>query len=207
MPFVLLSRAERWTGECWRKGLNYPRELFVSSTLDIALPGETCNVLPALQHYSYGLMNSQSSGLVLAEGKLLLKVVQKLFAFCAASYLSAYIWINMVCLEKIWFLGFWMKVLTTVWRAHLKWSSWMIQDMTLELSLAVWGELAVLWNYYGLVQLMSDEVVTWLQTVNGAHGVMLAGKKSQLKAWFFGTPEVKTEYFDYWWELCWTKRI
>lgn len=152
-------------------------------------------------------MNSQSSGLVLAEGKLLLKVVQKLFAFCAASYLSACIWINMVCLEKIWFLGFWMKVLSTVWRAHLKWSSWMIQGMTLELSLAVWGELAVLWNYYGLVQLMSDEVVTWLQTVNGAHGVMLAGKKSQLKAWFFGTPEVKTEYFDYWWELCWTKRI
>lgn len=152
-------------------------------------------------------MNSQSSGLVLAEGKLLLKVVQKLFAFCAALYLSACIWINMVCLEKIWFLGFWMKVLSTVWRAHLKWSSWMIQGMTLELSLAVWGELAVLWNYYGLVQLMSDEVVTWLQAVNGAHGVMLAGKKSQLKAWFFGTPEVKTEYFDYWWELCWTKLL
>lgn len=53
-----------------------------------------------------------------------------------------------------------MKIFNTVWRALLKWSSWVIWDMTLELSLAVWVELAVLWNYYGLVQLMSDEVVT-----------------------------------------------
>lgn len=38
--------------ECWREVLNYPREVFVLSTLDTVLPSERITVLPKLSNVS-----------------------------------------------------------------------------------------------------------------------------------------------------------
>lgn len=111
-------------------------------------------------------MNSQSSGLVACQRKFVSQgCLEALCLLCCIIFICMHMDTHSLFRKD---MAFWVsewKFSSTVWRGALKWSSWVFQDMTLELSLAVWVELAVLWNYYGLVQLLSDEVVTWWTVV------------------------------------------
>lgn len=77
--------------ECWREVLNYPREVFVLSTLDTVLPSERITVLPKLSNVFYRVLvlqlhsfyllmntlNSNSSGLVACKRKFVSKDCSK----------------------------------------------------------------------------------------------------------------------------------